>query len=438
MVYAEAVDYIDRLKSERHIALGLDDLREVLGLLGDPQQGPGFVHIAGTNGKGSVAAFVSQILIEAGYRVGQFTSPAVFEYREIIRVNGTPICEKDLAACVARVRDANERLLATGHAGASAFETETAAAFLYFKDKGCDIVVLETGMGGADDATNIVENTLCSVITTVSLDHMKYLGDTAADIARVKAGIIKPGRPVLLGSAPEEARRVIEEVCSKNGSKLLSTDLAALDVKEEGLCGARFDYGRYKDLKICAAGHFQPANACTAVEVIEILNDLGYYIEDEAVRAGLWNARIPGRFELISRDPAVIIDGAHNPEAAAMLRKSTHLVLKGRRVIYIMGVLKDKDYRSVIRETAGAAERIFTVTPDNHRALDGAALAQAIREEAAAAGFCGTVTACESFYEAAGKAIIVAGNDAVIIAFGSLSYLSDIKRAIEENINGRR
>lgn len=435
MDFTEAKAYIEEITRTKKISLGLSTMRELLGRLGDPQDGLSFIHIAGTNGKGSTLAFVASVCVAAGYRVGRYNSPSVFSYCEKIQVNGVSIPEADAARLISRVRQVSGEMEAEGLPHPTAFETETAVSFLYFKEQGCDLVALETGMGGEGDATNVVKTTVCSVIASVSMDHMQFLGNTVEEIARVKGGIIKEGRPTVLCGQSEAVVGVVRGICHRKRSPLTVSEPEKAVLLETGLSGSRFDYKGFRKVKISLAGKYQVINACTALEVVEILRDLGYDMEENAVYEGMASVKWPGRFEKLLDRPVFLIDGAHNPEAAWRLRDSLNLYFTKKRIIYIMGILADKDYRRIAEITAPLAERIYTVTPENPRALSGKVLADCICGQAGAIGFTGSVQAKENVREAVRDALSQAGEDGVIVAFGSLSYLGELSKVLKESIH---
>lgn len=378
MNYAEARVYLDEV-SKYGSVLGLENMRELLDRLGNPQDDLKFIHISGTNGKGSVLAYLSTILSGAGYRTGRYISPTLFSYRERIQVDEQKIEKESLARHVTAIAKAIDEMKAENAGNPTAFEVETALAFLYFKEKDCDIVVLETGLGGALDATNIIKTTVMEVIAPISMDHMEFLGDTLEKIAMQKAGIIKPHTSVVSASQEADAKKVLANVCKENRCSMYMVDPTQItdviyDVDEQ-----QFSYKNWKDIKITLAGSYQILNAALALEGVEELRRLGYHLTDEQVRKGLYRAVWCGRFTLLSKNPAVIIDGAHNPGAAKELKHSLDLYFKGKNLYYIFGVFQDKDYQEVIRLTAPMAKHIITVqTPGNPRALPANELKEAV------------------------------------------------------------
>jgi len=425
MNYAEARVYLDEV-SKYGSVLGLENMRELLGRLGNPQDDLKFIHISGTNGKGSVLAYLSTILSGGGYRTGRYISPTLFSYRERIQVDEQKIEKESLAHHVTAIAKVIEEMKAENAGNPTAFEVETALAFLYFKEKDCDIVVLETGLGGALDATNIIKTTVMEVIAPISMDHMEFLGDTLEKIAMQKAGIIKPHTAVVSASQEPDAKKVLDHVCKENQCSMYMVDPAQItdvlyDVEEQ-----QFSYKNWKNVKITLAGSYQILNAALALEGVEELRRLGYHLSEEQVRQGLYRAVWRGRFTLLSKNPAVIIDGAHNPGAAKELKHSLDLYFKGKDLYYIFGVFQDKDYQEVIRLTAPLAKHIITVqTPGNPRALPANELKEAVQAVNP------SVEAAQSIQEAVKKSLQLAKNEDAIIIFGSLSFLGETERAVK-------
>ncbi len=413
----QVMEYMEQV-SAYGIVPGLDSIRELCRELGDPQKELRFVHIAGTNGKGSVSAFLAEILKCAGYRVGRYLSPTLFQYRERIQVNGSCITKAALGRGVERIKGICDGMVARGLPHPTPFEIETALGFLYFREKACDVVVLETGMGGLLDATNIVENTLAAVLTSVSMDHMQFLGDTPEKIAFQKAGIIKRGCRVVSAVQRKEVMEVIQAGAEAMGCPLQAVKPEMLSHVRYGLEKQSFDYGGLKKLELSLAGKYQIENAALAVETVEALREQGLSVSEEALRLGLLRTQWPGRFTLIGKKPYFIVDGAHNEEAAVRLAESLEFYFTNKRVIYIMGVLKDKEYEKIIASTHALADQIITVTPPgNPRALPAYELARAVAEV-----HC-DVTAADSLEEAVEMSRLLAGKEDVIVAFGSLSFL---------------
>lgn len=425
MNYKEAKEYIEETGQYGSV-LGLDTIRELLDRLGNPQDGLEFVHIAGTNGKGSTSAFISSILKTAGYRVGRYVSPVVFSYLEKIQVNGEYIEEEAFARLAEKIRIASEDMVSKGHHHPTTFEVETALAFLYFREQDCTIVVLEAGLGGRLDATNIIRNTRCAVLTSISMDHMGFLGNTLGEIALNKAGIIKKGSVVVSAVQEAEAAEKIRLEADKYGCELRIADAGnAYDIIY-GYEKQLFSYKEHRNLEIKMAGSYQIANAVVAVETAEVLKAAGFGIDAEDIRKGLKAAEWNGRFTLIRKSPVFIIDGAHNLDAVKRLKESVELYFSGRRLIFIIGIFKDKEHEKMIEATAPMASEIITVTPPGPRGMPAEQLAREIMRHNR------NVRWTDSYKEAVLESLQAAGSEGVIIAFGSLSYLGSLKKEVEK------
>ena len=421
MNYQQARAYLEKIAAKGDL-LGLDSIRALLEELDNPQDSLRFIHIAGTNGKGSVLAFLGSILKAAGYRVGRYSSPALFSYEEKIRVGEEPISRRDLTELTEIIEKARDRCRRRGLPETTIFEVETALSFLYFKKMRCDVVLLETGMGGRDDATNIVKTTLLEIFTPISLDHMQFLGATAEKIAQVKAGIIKKNTRVVSAPQEEGVSKVLKEACERMGASIRFVDPAAIEDPVFGLREQYFSFGKYKRLKIGLAGVHQMQNAALALEAAAELCGMGFPVTERQIRYGLSQAVWEGRFQLLEQKPAVVMDGAHNPGAARALMESVDQYFPGRRIFYIMGMFADKDYRSVLSITAGRAYKIFTVeTKGSKRALPAGILAEAARD------FCRDVTVVKDARKALERARTEADEEDVILIFGSLSFLWEIR-----------
>ncbi|MCI8431417.1 MAG: bifunctional folylpolyglutamate synthase/dihydrofolate synthase [Lachnospiraceae bacterium] len=427
MTYEEARKYLEDCNQYAG-ELTLEPLREMLRRLGDPQDGLSFVHIAGTNGKGSVLAYVSTVLKEAGYRVGRYISPTIFSYRERIQVNEQYISREDLVRLTERIKRTGDQMLAEGLPHPTMFEAETALAFLYFAEQKCDLVVLECGMGGRTDATNVIRSTVAAVLASISMDHMGFLGATVQEIAGNKAGIIKPGCKVVALKQKPEAERMILKQAGACGCPVVTADPECVVNRKRGLFLQTFDYKEREKMEITLSGEHQFENAALALEVIDVLKEKGYTVSEEAVRAGFRRTVWTGRFSVVAQEPYFIVDGAHNRDAAEKLAGSIENYLQGKRLIYIMGVLADKEYDAVIEKTAGYASEIITVmTPDNVRALPAEELAKAVT------AYNPHVQAAESIEAAVNRAYELAGKDDVILAFGSLSWMGELVRTVQNH-----
>lgn len=425
MNYEEARVYLDEV-SKYGSVLGLDNMRELLGRLGDPQDDLKFIHISGTNGKGSALSYMSTILSGAGFRTGRYISPTLYAYRERIQVDGVMIDRESLAALVTVVKEAVDAMEAENKGNPTVFEVETALSFLYFKEQKCDIVVLETGLGGTLDATNVVKTTVMEMISSIGMDHMEFLGGTLQEIAENKAGIIKPHTWVVSAEQDPKAAEVIKRVCREKDCKLSVVDPDAFQDVHYGYEKQTFTYKNWKDVEITLAGTYQVTNAALALEAVEALRKLGYSLTEDQVRKGMKAAFWRGRFSVIHKNPVVVIDGAHNPAAAKVLKDSLETYFQGKNLHFIMGVFADKDYQSVIEMTAPLAKHIITIeTPGNPRALSAVKLKEAVEKVNP------SVEAAGSIREAVEKSMKNTQKDDVIAAFGSLSFLGELDREVQ-------
>ena len=454
MNYSEAREYLKNVNKLGSI-LGLNIIKELLKRLGNPQNELKVVHIAGTNGKGSIMTFVQNILMESGYKVGRYCSPAVFNEREIIRINDEYISEEQSADLLTRIKEKCDSMYSEGLPHPTSFEIETAEALMFFKEQNCDIALIECGMGGETDATNVFEKVLCSVIATISLDHTQFLGSTIEEITKVKSGIIKENCPVVMSKQTGEAESVIKKVCKQNNSKLIiPTEQDFENVEIDGLTTkVTYKASNNKEyiLNLQALGTYQIKNAKTAVEVALVLykaltektnicdesdknnstgmknniNNSGNTIEKN-IKKGIEKTVWPGRMEVISKEPLIIIDGAHNPGAVLELRKTLDLYFTNKRITFIMGVLSDKDFSKEAEIIADRAERIITITPNNSRGLDGHKLAETLVK------YNHNVQVADSLKQAAEESIdtIKENRADMILAFGSLSYLGELKQVV--------
>ena len=430
MDYKESRAYIRAAELKKGIVLGLDNMRELMRRLGDPQDELKYVHVAGTNGKGSVIAYLYSALSGAGYRVGRYISPAVYSYRERMEVNGEPVSREKFAAYVTRIAEVIDEIVEEGKPHPSVFEIETAAAFLYFKEEKCDLVLMEVGMGGDLDATNIIRTTVLSILVSISMDHTAFLGNTLGEIAEKKSGIIKPDSHMVTVKQQPEAEAVIRRTCQERNVPCEVADRDEAEVLRASMTGQTFLY-KGEEYSIALAGAYQKENAVVALRALELLNDLGYPTTVVQRQNGLKNTAWPGRFALLGTKPDFVVDGAHNPAAADMLAASIERYFKDRRIIYIMGMFRDKDYRSVIQKTEKYADTILTIAaPDNPRALSPEELAAAVRE------FHTDVRPFDDIEAAVAEAYRLAGSEDVIIAFGSLAFLGDLTEIIKKHNGG--
>lgn len=422
MTYAEALTYIHSI-SWKGSVLGLGRTKELLHALGDPQRKLKFIHIAGTNGKGSTAAMLSSILRQAGYRTGLYTSPFINRFNERMQIDGEQIPDETLAEVTARVRPFAEAM--EDHP--TEFELITAIALLYFSESECDIVVLEVGMGGELDSTNIIDAPEVAIITAMGYDHVKELGPTMADIARAKAGIIKRGCDVVSYGGVPEADTVIETVCREQDAALHEPDFSAIHAGSFSLEGQTFSYGDWNELFIPLAGRYQLNNAALVLTAVDVLRQRGWDIADTAVRDGLKNTFWPARFELLQRDPVFLVDGGHNPHGIRATAESLARLFPEKKIRFLVGVMADKDVESILSIVAPMAEKFYAVTPNNPRAMAAETLRDRIRALGAEAEACGTVEA------GVARALEEASAENVICALGSLYMSGDVRACFPVN-----
>ena len=376
MDFLEAQNYLEKVRSQKGIVLGLDTMRHLMAKLNNPQDKVKFIQVAGTNGKGSTAAYLTSILSEAGIKVGRYTSPAVFSSTEQYFACGSCISESEYAKGVTAVAEAAASL--DGEIP-TAFEQETALAFWYFAQKGCELAILEAGLGGDMDATNIVTTTVCSIITSISMDHCRILGNKISEIAAHKAGIIKPGAPVICIEQKEDAMEPIRAAAKAADTPLYEVHRDEVrqifSDKRESIVFFR----EFENLHLKMLGSCQPENAALAVQAASVLSR-SYPIEKKYIYDGIEKTRWGGRFELHSGSPDIILDGAHNPDGIRRLRESVNQMFGAVPICYVCGVLADKDYEKEIEILFGRASNVFTVTPPSPRAMKSTDLKAAIKK----------------------------------------------------------
>lgn len=418
---------------KKGIVPGLLAMNNLLEVLGHPEEALRVVHIAGTNGKGSILAFLSSVLQEAGYKTGRYTSPAISCYEERFQINGSNIKKDQLRRYFSIIEKAVSQLEKEKKATPTLFEAETAIAFLYFKEEKTDFALIETGMGGLLDATNAVKHPALTVIASISYDHMAYLGDTLTEIAKQKAGIIKPGVPVIVSENPEEALSVIKEMADRSRSSYRQIMEGEYRVLTEGFDGSSFLW-KGTEYHILLPGRHQIANAVTALCAAKHLlsempqNDRGDFSREEtallqkdAMLQGLRKTRWPGRLELIKSAPLIFRDGAHNPDGARKLADFLQKHFTNRRILYIMGVLKDKDYERMLAYLLPLSDKAFVFRPDNVRGLDAETLAECVRSFGKEAVICDDVN--HALQAARGQA----GLEDVLVVCGSLSFMEEMR-----------
>ena len=401
---------------------GLGRTNTLLEKMGNPHKALKFVHIAGTNGKGSTAAMTASILRKAGYRTGLYTSPSIYTFGERMQVDGELISDEDLVAITEYVKPLADSM----EESPTEFELVSCIAFEHFKRKGCDIVVLEVGMGGLLDSTNVIPCPEVAVITNIGLDHTDVLGNTLEEIAMNKAGIIKAGGNAVIYRGKPSVEAVFEQVCKDKNVKLKKANFDGLKLKSHDLFEQVFDCGEYKDIHLPLLGDHQLHNAAVVLAVVETLIEKGWNIAKQNIYDGIRDVSWPGRFDIVCRDPLFIIDGGHNPQCLEALVKYIQDYLSGKRVIGLTGVLADKDYGDMYKPVMPLIEQFVCVTPPNPRRLPAPELAQHLQNAGAKA------TACEDIPSGVRKAIELAGKDGVVLCFGSLYTIGDIRNALLE------
>ena len=428
MDYKEAMSYIVGTYKFGSKA-GLERIDRLLQILGNPQKGLKFVHIAGTNGKGSLTAYMSGVLEKAGFKTGVFVSPFLQRFSERIRVGQIEISDDEIVENILKIRDAIGIMEKEMNDHPTEFEIVTAMAMMHYNKHDCDIVVLEVGMGGIVDSTNIIddESSIVSVITTIGFDHMQYLGNTLAEIAQKKAGIIKQNGNVVIYPQVEEAMCVFEKTADEKNATLKKLSKDDVHIISETIDGTIFDFSDLKRLEIKLLGSHQVYNASLAVMACKELNARGFAISENILREGLKEAKWAGRFEIVNKEPLVIIDGAHNLEGALGFSKGLRHYFGEKKITFLCGFLADKDYETMLESFIPMAKRFITLTPDSPRALDGAELcAYLLRHH-------GDVVAKANVNEALEYALSVSDSDDIICVFGSLYYIGYVRDYFDLN-----
>lgn len=428
MNYNEALQFIH----ESHkfgMRLGLDNIKKLLQLLGNPQNNLKIIHVAGTNGKGSTCSFISSILKESGYKVGLYTSPFLETFTERIRVNGENIREEEVGKIVSLIKEKIEIMVSEGYSYPTEFEIVTAMAFYYYNQEKVDFVALEVGLGGRYDATNVIDKPVVSAITSISLDHTGILGDTLGKIAFEKGGIIKEDCPTIVYPQQEEASEVIKNICAEKKSKYIECDFKNIEIKSSNINSQIYNCNingkELRDLEIKLIGDHQIKNSIVALNVIEYLNDIKITnISEENIRKGLLETKWPGRIEKISENPMFIIDGAHNEEGAKSLANSIEKYFENKNKILVIGMLEDKDIESVLDLLIPKFNKVITTTPDNPRAIDANKLKEKIER------YNIEVTCKPNIKEAVDYALEISNKDDVIISAGSLYMIGNVRTII--------
>ena len=423
MDFLEAQNYLEKVRSQKGIVLGLDTMRHLMAKLNNPQDKVKFIQVAGTNGKGSTAAYLTSILSEAGIKVGRYTSPAVFSSTEQYFACGSCISENEYAKGVTA-----EAAASLDGETPTAFEQETALAFWYFAKKGCELAILEAGLGGDMDATNIVTTTVCSIITSISMDHCRILGNKISEIAAHKAGIIKPGAPVICIEQKEDAMEPIRAAAKAADTPLYEVHRDEVrqifSDKRESIVFFR----EFENLHLKMLGSCQPENAALAVQAASVLSR-SYPIEKKHIYDGIEKTRWGGRFELHSGSPDIILDGAHNPDGIRRLRESVNQMFGAVPICYVCGVLADKDYEKEIEILFGRASNVFTVTPPSPRAMKSTDLKAAIKKRFSQLKV--TSFDSEDGIEKAMEAAVSQNNPVVVC--GTLTILARVKEWMKCN-----
>ena len=441
MTYNEVLNYIKE-KEKIGSVFGLDSIKELLRRLGNPEQGIPAIHIAGTNGKGSILAYVEEALIGAGLKVGRYISPTIFDYRERFRLNKSWASEEDTADAVTEVSLKVEEMIADGLNSPTAFEIETAVTFLLFKKWDVDVMLIECGMGGLLDATNVIESDVINVLAAISLDHMQVLGDTVQEITMQKLGIVRQGALLVSYPQTEEVNEVIDFYVEDNSVRLIASDAGKLEIISEDIKGSEFRY-KGKDYRISMGGDYQIRNAITAIDVLETyfkefgkksngtdILDTDTDISEMVyahIRKGLELTRWEGRFTVFEKNPTIIVDGAHNYDAWIKLRESLNSLFPEKKFVYIIGVLADKEYKKMVDILGLTAEKVYCVESDSPRALKADELAEEFKQGG---------TSAESYlrdYEGAiknamGEAIKM---DTIVVICGTLSITGEMIKCIE-------
>ena len=424
MNYEQALEYIHAVQWAGHKP-GLTRTRTLLAALGDPQDRLQFVHVAGTNGKGSTAAMLASCLRAAGYHVGLFTSPFINRFNERIQVDGRQVGDEELVQLVQQVRptaDAMEDV-------PTEFEIITALGMLYFAQKQCDIVVLEVGLGGTLDSTNVIEKPACAVITALGMDHVRELGPTIADIAAAKAGIIKEGCPVVSYGGVPEADAVIRRVAAEKHAPLTEVDFHKLQMDGGDLDAVTFDFDGLNGVKLPFIGSYQPRNAAVAITALRVLRAEGWNIPESAIRTGLETVQWPGRFELLRHKPAFLLDGSHNAHGMLATVQSLRDRFPGQKFVFLVSIMADKDVDEMLALLAPLAKQFVAVAAHTPRALPAETLAEHIRSYGC------TAEAAPGIETGVARAVEL-GGDGPVCALGTLYFSGEVRQAFKELIKG--
>lgn len=428
MNYEESLKYIEQTH-KFGARLGLDNMKKLLELLGNPQENLRIIHVAGTNGKGSTCSFISTILKEAGYKVGLYTSPFLESFTERIRINDINIPKEDVARIVTLIKSQIKKMVSKGYSYPTEFEIVTAMAFYYYNEQKVDYVALEVGMGGRYDATNVINKSEISVITSISLDHVGILGDTVEKIAYEKGGIIKENGAVILYDQSDEVKNVIKEICKQKNAKYIETKFNDINIRHSDIYSQIYDYRvgdkLYKELEINLIGEHQINNSILAINVIDYLNKYkNLNIKEECIRKGLINTRWPGRIEKIKENPLFIIDGAHNEDGAKSLANTIEKNFKDKKLTLLIGMLEDKDIESVLEILIPKFDKVVATTPYSPRAIDSEILKGKIYK------YNRNVISKPKIEDAINYILESSSNDRVVISAGSLYMIGTVRKLI--------
>ncbi len=419
MSYDETLKYIHNVKWQGSKP-GLERTQTLLKALGSPEKKLKFVHVAGTNGKGSTAACMAAVLQQAGYKTGLYTSPYIIRFNERMQVNGEHITDNELERLTDEIRPYADAMVDAP----TEFELITALALKHFLYKKCDIVVLEVGMGGELDSTNVIDTPEVAAITAIGLDHTAELGPTITDVARAKAGIIKKGGDVVIYGGEPDVEAVFESACKERHANLHRTDFSRMNIRNIDLEGVTFDFSPYQNVFLPLVGTYQPKNAALAITALECLRTKGWQISDDNIFAGLSKVKWPGRFEVLLRRPVFILDGAHNPHGIIATADSLKKHFGEQKIVFLIGVMADKDVGGMMDVISDLAQSFVAVEPPNPRAMK----AEVLAEKLSAYGH--PAKACTSIPEGVRKAIMQAGVDGVVCALGSLYFSGDVREAV--------
>ena len=429
MNYSEAIAYIHSTYKFGS-KLGLENIEKLLKLMGNPQDSLKFIHVAGTNGKGSTSAFIASALMSAGYSVGFFSSPFLEVFNERIRLDGKNIPDNDLAFITGYVKRKVDELLASGGTHPTEFEIVTAIAFEYYKNMNVDFVVLEVGMGGRLDSTNVIKHPLACVITPIDMDHTDYLGDTLEKIAYEKAGIIKMGTDVYFHPQKPDAHKAIVNVCEDLECRLTSFEESEISIEEVGIRGTRFKYNELQ-FEIALIGEHQTRNAVLAYRVLEGLREKRFVkISDEQIKEGFKETKWPGRLEILTENPLLIIDGAHNVHGAQSLANALGSIMSGRKIVGVVGMLSDKDIDGVLQLVLPHLDEVIVTEPNSPRKMSASDLAAIIENHGK------NPIVVPSVLEAVLTARSMLQNDDCAVFFGSLYMIGDVRTMLVENYGG--